>query len=62
MSKATLSPDEEIAFKVLVKTDYVRNWALGELRAYGIRPESVEGVKFIRDKSKHIAFKILGKS
>ena len=57
-----LTPDEEAALRVLIKSEHVQNWARGELAAYGIRPDSPEGKKFISEHTRTHALKIIGKA
>jgi len=44
-----------IAIKVLMETTLVKNWALGELKAYGLDPASADGQKFLQEKRKELA-------
>lgn len=49
----------DTAIKVLLESDYVKNWVTGELRAYGVDPTSAEGVKFTSRRSVEIAKKLI---
>lgn len=49
----------EAAIQVLKESDLVRHWALGELRAYGVNPDSPAGQEFFSKKTEEIARKIL---
>lgn len=50
---------KQIAIEVLSKSKMVRKWAKGELKAYDVDEDSPEGRKFISEKCKNIAEKIL---
>jgi len=49
----------EIAVKLLSKSRLVRNWAIGEARAYGLNPNSPGYNEFLKNKSRELAMKIL---
>lgn len=49
----------DAAVRLLSDTALVTNWALGELRAFEVDPESPAGKAFLRDKRIEIAKKIL---
>jgi len=49
------SRQKAIAVRVLMETTLVKNWALGELRAYDLDPASADGQKFLREKRKELA-------
>lgn len=49
----------KIAVEELMKTKLIKNWALGELRAFKIDPESLAGRNFVRSKTRELAEKIL---
>ncbi len=49
----------DTAIKVLLESDYVKNWVFGELRAFGVDPSSPEGIRFIQKRSPEIAKKII---
>lgn len=51
--------DFDIAVRELSKSRFVVNWAKGELKAYGIDPNSPEGKAFIERESIKYARKIL---
>lgn len=53
------SRQKSIAIRVLIETTLVKNWALGELRAYGLEPTSVDGQKFLREKRRELAERII---
>ncbi len=44
---------------MLKRSKYVKNWALGELRAYGIDKDSEKGKAFIEEANDRIARRIL---
>lgn len=50
---------KDVAVKVLMETTLVRNWALGEARAFGVNPESEKGMKFLLDKRRELAERIV---
>ena len=48
----------EIAVQVLMETDLVKNWAEGELRAFGIQ-DSTAREKFLEKQKRKIAERII---
>lgn len=55
MAKKHLNKDERIAVTVLMRTCLIRNWAIGEARAYNIQPSSPGYDKLIERLSREIA-------
>jgi hypothetical protein len=49
----------DTALQVLMESKLVRNWALGELHAYGLDENTTAGAKFLLEKTKEIALKII---
>lgn len=49
----------DAAVIVLMETPLVKNWCLGELRAYGIDRKSPDGRKFLLKKRRKIAERII---
>jgi hypothetical protein len=64
-SKQTSGPKKftkhqlETAIEVLMETDLIRKWAVGELRAYGVPENTPEGRKFVLEQRRKIAEKIV---
>jgi hypothetical protein len=48
-----------IATKVVAETDYVRKWAMGELRAFKVDPASEAGKNFLARKRLELAQKFV---
>lgn len=51
--------DREIAIQVMAKSKLVRQWAEGELRAYGLSPDTPIGKKFFEGKCKEQAERLV---
>lgn len=49
----------DTAIKVLIDSSYVKNWVMGELKAYGVDPNSQAGLDFKKKRSKEIAEKLI---
>lgn len=49
----------ETAIQVLMETDMVKNWAEGELRAFGVQPDAAAGAKFIEEQKRKVAERIV---
>lgn len=49
----------DTAVQVLIESKLVRNWALGELKAYGLNQNSPASQKFLSEKTREIALKII---
>jgi len=49
----------ETAIEVVAQSKMVQNWIKGELSSMGILPDSPEGKKFLEQKAREMAYKII---
>ena len=58
--KHGLTPhDHETAVRVMAKSKIVRQWAEGELRAFGLNPDTPTGRKFFEEKCREQATRLV---
>jgi len=51
--------DYEVAVRIMSKSKLVRQWAEGELRAYGLGLDTVAGKKFLEQKAREQAERLV---
>lgn len=58
-NKGFTEHEMDVAVRVMMKSKLVREWAEGELRAFGLSLDTVVGKKFLEQKSREQAQRLV---